>query len=200
MIDPRGRVARAVGWSGLITFASHRRAPGFVIENRIASQMGDVLSALQFPIVERTSEAPITDRIRRVLEAILRALKLAIHGSGRAFEVMVFPSARMHAGDAGERQDHRKSWASWTVSASPSLRLLQRRRRVLRWQDLYSGIQGHWQASGHQEAAKMLRSLLVTLVGARDTVRLHLGATTTVIDHGRDVGPMNSRGGRGLNS
>ena len=176
MINPRGRVARAVGWSGLITFASHRRAPGFVIENRIASQMGDVLSALQFPIVERTSEAPITDRIGQ-MEAILRALKLAIHGSGRAFGVMVFPSARMHAGDAGERQDHREILGVLDRLGIPFVDYYEK-TKGFRWQDLYSGIQGHWRASGHQEAAKMLRSLLVTLVGARDTVRLHLGATT----------------------
>jgi hypothetical protein len=29
--------------------------------------------------------------------------------------------------------------------------------------DLYSGDQGHWRASGHREAATLLRSLLVTL-------------------------------------
>jgi len=53
------------------------------------------------------------------------------------------------------------------------------RTKGLRWEDLYSGTQGHWRASGHQEAATLLRSLLVTLVGgAHDTVRRHLGATT----------------------
>jgi len=161
LINPRGRVAGAVGWSGLITFASQRRAPGVVIKNRIASQMGDVLSALKFPIVERTSEAPVTDRIGQ-MEAILRALTLTTHAGGRAFGVMVFPSARMHAGDAGELQDYREILGVLGRLDIPFVDYYEKTKR-LRWQDLYSGIQGHWRASGHQEAATLLRSLLVTL-------------------------------------
>ena len=34
---------------------------------------------------------------------------------------------------------------------------------MLDWEDLFFGIQGHWQPSGHQQAAKLLRRLLVAL-------------------------------------
>jgi lysophospholipase L1-like esterase len=178
LINPRGEVARAVGWSGLITFASQRRAPRFVIEKRIADQMGNVVSALPFPIVERTSEAPITDRIGQ-LEAILRAMKMTIHSGGKAFGVMVFPSARMHARNASdELHDYREILGVLGRLDIPFVDYYEK-TKGRRWEELYSGTQGHWRASGHQEAATLLRSLLVTLVGdAHDTVRPHLGATT----------------------
>jgi lysophospholipase L1-like esterase len=164
LINPRGGVARAVGWSGLITLASQRRAPRFLIENQIAGQMGDAVSGLPFPIVERTSEAPITDRIGQ-LEAILRAMKLTIHSGGKAFGVMVFPSARMHAGNAGdELQDYREILGVLSRLDIPFVDY-HKKTKGMRWEDLYSGTQGHWRAAGHQEAATLLRSLLVTLVG-----------------------------------
>ena len=162
VVSTRGAIARRFGWSGLIALAGERRAPGFLIEKRIAGQMGNALNVLPFPIVERSSETPITDRIGQ-LETILRALKRTIREGGRAFGVILFPSARVYAGDANdELQEYREI-----------LRVLQRldipiadfyeETKGLRWEDLYSGIQGHWRASGHQEAAKLLRPLLVTL-------------------------------------
>ena len=125
--------------------------------------MSDVVGALPFPIVERTSEAPITDRIGQ-LEAILRAMKLTIHARDKAFGVMVFPSARMHAGNASdERQDYREILGVLSRLDIPFVDYYEK-TKGLRWRDLYSGDQGHWRPSGHQEAATLLRSLLVTLV------------------------------------
>ena len=162
LVNTRGAIARGFGWSGLITLAGQRRAPGFLIEKRIAGQMGDALNALPFPIVERTSEAPITDRIGQ-LETILRALKRAISGGGTAFGVMVFPSARAHAGDAGDELREYGEILGVLDRLDIPFADYYEETKGLRWEDLYSGIQGHWRASGHQEAAKLLRSLLVTL-------------------------------------
>jgi hypothetical protein len=161
-LNPRGGVARSFGWSGVVALASQRRMPRFLIEKLIADRSGEVLNALPFPMVERTSEAPIEDRIGQ-LEAILGSMDQMVRGEGRAFGVLVFPSARVYAGDAdNELRDYREilgvldrldiAFADYYQTTKDS-----------RWEDLYSGIQGHWRPSGHQEAAKLLRPLLVAL-------------------------------------
>ena len=163
LIDPRGTAARTFSWSGLIEMASQRRAPRFLLERRIAGQMGGNANGLPFPIVERTSEAPVADRIGQ-LESILRAMQRTIRGDDKAFGVMVFPSAKVYAGDP-ERE---------LREYAEILRVLDRlgipfadyydQTEGSRMEDLYSGMQGHWRPSGHEQAATLLRSLIVTLV------------------------------------
>ncbi|MGH9240327.1 MAG: hypothetical protein ACRD3G_19955 [Vicinamibacterales bacterium] len=163
LIDPRAGTARTFGWSGLFAFAAQRRAPGFVVDRRIAGQMDDVVKALPFPIVARTSEQPIDDRIGQ-LEAILRALDRTVRADDRAFAVLLFPSARMYAGDPeGELREYREIAAVLDRLHIPFADYYEK-TKGLRWTDLYSGDQGHWRAAGHEEAAALLRSLLVTLV------------------------------------
>jgi hypothetical protein len=162
LIDPRGPVMRSFGWSGMVTLASRRRAPRALLEKRIADGLGGMLQALPFPVVERTSDAPVRDRIGQ-LEAILRAMDRTIHADGKTFGVLVFPSGRVYTGDAVEE----------SRDYSAVLGVLERLRipfadyyghtRSLRMEDLYFAGDGHWRASGHQEAATLLRSLLVTL-------------------------------------
>jgi lysophospholipase L1-like esterase len=161
LINPRGEIARTFGWSGMITLASRRRAPGFLIEKRIAD-MREVLNPLPFPIVERTSEAPIEDRIGQ-LTAILAALDQTIRGEGKAFGVLVFPSARVYAGDAGdELREYREVLAVLDGLDIPFVDYYEKTKDS-RWENLFFGLQDHWRPSGHQEAAKLLRQLLVAL-------------------------------------
>lgn len=166
VIDPRGSIARTFDWSGVVALASRRRAPRNVIEQWIAHGTQEALSGLPFPIVERTSEAAIEDRIGQV-EAILGGLNRTIREDGKAFGVLVFPSARVYAGDGGdELGDYREI-----------VRVLERldipfadyyeHTKSSRWEDLFSGIQGHWRPSGHQKAAALLRQLIVTLRAGR---------------------------------
>ena len=116
--------------------------------------------ALPFPIVERTSEAPVADRIGQ-LESILRALQRMIHGEARAFGVMVFPSAKVYAGDPErELQEYGEVLRVVDGLDIPFVDYYAQTRGS-RLEDLYSGIQGHWRPSGHEEAATLLRSLLV---------------------------------------
>jgi len=162
LIDPRGGVARTFGWSGLIALATQRRAPRFLIEKRIADDMGEVVNALPFPVVERTSEAAIEDRIGQ-LEAILGALNRTIRGEGRAFGVLVFPSARVYAGDAGdELRDYHEILGVLDRLDIPFVDYYEATKDSP-WEDLFFGLQDHWRPSGHQEAAKLLRLLLVAL-------------------------------------
>jgi hypothetical protein len=163
LISPRGRIARRFDWSGLVTLAAERRAPQFLIDKRIDDLMEDVSSSLPFPIVARTSDAPIEDRIGQ-LETILQAMKQTIRGKGRAFGVMVFPSARVYAGDPErELREYSRILDVLQRLDIPSVDYYER-TKAFRLEDLYSGDQGHWRARGHEEAAKMLRSLLVTLI------------------------------------
>ena len=163
LIDPRHTTARTFSWSGLFAFAAQRRAPGFVLEKRIAGEMAEVVKALPFPIVKRTSDGPIDDRVGQ-LEAILRAFKRTVAAGGKSFGVMVFPSARVYAGDPeGELREYRDIVAVLDRLDIPFVDYYEQTKNF-RLTDLYSGDQGHWRASGHQEAAKLLRSLLVTLV------------------------------------
>jgi lysophospholipase L1-like esterase len=170
LIDPRHTTARTFGWSGLFAFAAQRRAPKFVLEKRIADQMADMAKALPFPIVERTSEAPIEDRVGQ-LEAILRAFKRTVSEGGKSFGVMVFPSARVYAGDPeGELQEYREIVAVLDRLDIPFVDYYEQTKN-LQSKDLYSGDQGHWRVSGHQQAATLLRSLLVTLVPRRTSAK-----------------------------
>jgi len=163
LIDPREGTARTFGWSGLFAFAAQRRAPGFIVERRIAGQMRDVVKTLPFPIVARASEEPIEDRIGQ-LEAILRALDRTVRADGRAFGVLLFPSARMYAGDPeGELREYREIVGVLDRLPIPFADYYEK-TKGLRWTDLYSGEQGHWRPAGHEEAAALLRSLLVRMV------------------------------------
>jgi hypothetical protein len=166
LINPRSRIARTFGWSGVIALASQRRAPQFLIEKWIADDTEKVLHALPFPIVERTSDAAIEDRIGQ-LEAILGALDRTIRVDGRAFGVLVFPSARVYAGDAGdELRDYRETLTVLDRLDIPFVDYYQETKRA-RWEDLFFGIQDHWRPFGHQEAAKLLRPLLLALAAER---------------------------------
>ena len=162
LIDPAGATARTLGWSGLIEMASQRRAPGYLLDRRIASQMGAMANGLPFPIVERTSNAPVADRIGQ-LESILRALQQTVRGQDKAFGVMVFPSAKVYAGDPeGELQEYGEILRVLDRLDIPFVDYYEQTRGA-RLEDLYSGVQGHWRTSGHEVAARLLRSLLVTL-------------------------------------
>ncbi len=163
LINPRGEVTRSFGWSGMISLASQRRAPRVLLDRRIARQMVGVLEAVPFPIVERTSQAAIEDRIGQV-EAILRALNQTVRDGGHAFGVMVFPSARAYAGqNNAELEEYSEILGILDRLGIPFVDYYEQ-TKALRWEDLFSGIQGHWRAAGHQEAAKLLRPLLVTLM------------------------------------
>ena len=162
LINPRGWVFRTFGWSGLISMASERRAPGFLIERRVADQGKDLLKAVPFPVVARTSHDPIEDQIGQ-LEAILRALDRITRAEGRVFGVMLFPSARVYDGTAaGELKNYRE-----IVGMLDRLHIAfadyYENTKGLQRDDLYFGSEGHWRPSGHQEAAKLLRPLLVRL-------------------------------------
>lgn len=166
LINPRGGVARTVGWSGMIAMASQRRAPEFLLRKRIDDQMDDELNDVPFPIVERTSAAPIEDRIGQ-LEAILRASDRLIRTGGRAFGVLVFPSARVYAGDPeGELREYREILGVLDRLTIPFIDYYAQ-TKGMPLEDLYSGIQGHWRAAGHQVAATLLRSLVVRLRAER---------------------------------
>ena len=162
LIDPRQSTARTFAWSGLFAFAAQRRAPAFIVDRRIAAQM-NVAKGVPFPIVARASDEPIADRIGQ-LEAILAALDRTVRADGRGFGVLLFPSARMYAGDPeGELHEYREIARALDRLHIPFADYYEK-TKGLRWTDLYSGDQGHWRAAGHEEAAALLRSLLVTIV------------------------------------
>ena len=162
LISPRGWASRTFGWSGLVSVASERRAPRFLIDKWIADQSDALLKAVPFPIVERQSNDPIEDQLGQ-LEAILRALDRTVRAGGRAFGVMVFPSARVYDGTAaGELRNYRE-----ILQVLDRLHIsfvdFYEQTKDFRMDDLYFGSEGHWRPSGHQEAAKLLRPLLVRL-------------------------------------
>jgi lysophospholipase L1-like esterase len=162
LLSPRGEIVQIFGWSGLIALASRRRSPRFLSERRIVGQMTEALNALPFPIVERTSDRAIEDRIGQ-LEAILKALDRTTRGEGKAFGVLPFPSARVYAGDAGdELRDYREIVGMLGRLHIPFVDYYEKTKDS-RWEDLFFGLQDHWQPSGHQEAAKLLRPLLIAL-------------------------------------
>ena len=162
LISPRGWVSRTLGWSGLITLASERRAPRFLIEKRIAGQTDGLLKAVPFPIVARRSSAPIEDQIDQ-LEAILRALNRTIRADGTAFGVLLFPSARVYAGTAVDELRNFGEIRRVLERLNISFVDYYETTKDVPLEDLYFGSDGHWRPSGHQEAATLLRPLLARL-------------------------------------
>jgi hypothetical protein len=166
LINPRGGIARMFGWSGMVALASQRRTPQLLIESGIGREMQRGSSAMPFRIVTRTSETAIANRIGQ-LEGILSELDRTIRGDGRAFGVLVFPSARVYAGQAGdELRDHRDILGALDRLHIPFVDYYETTKDA-QWEDLFGGLDEHWKPSGHQEAAKLLRLLLVALRAGR---------------------------------
>jgi lysophospholipase L1-like esterase len=162
VLNPRGEIVHAFGWSGLVTLASRRRAPVSLIEKRITDQTDAMLKSLPFPIVQRTSDAAIKDRIGQ-LEAILRAMDNTIRGEGKAFGVLLFPSARLYAGEAGDEvRDYREILNVLGRLGIPFADYYEQTKDA-RWEDLFFELQGHWRPAAHQQAAALLRELLVAM-------------------------------------
>jgi hypothetical protein len=162
LLNPRGEFAEAFGWSGLVALASRRRAPGFLIERRITDQTDGMLKSVPFPVVKRTSDAAIKDRIGQ-LEAILGAMDNTIREEGKAFGVLLFPSARVYAGEAGdELRDYREILNVLGRLDIPFADYYGKTKDA-RWEDLFFELQGHWRPAGHQQAAALLRELLVEM-------------------------------------
>ena len=162
LISPRGWVSRTFAWSGLVSLASERRAPSFLIEKRIADQTDSLLKAVPFPIVDRRSNAPIENQIDQ-LEAILRAFDRTVRADGRAFGVLLFPSARVYAGSAVDELRNYRAIARVLERLNISFVDYYEKTKDVPLEDLYFGSEGHWRPSGHQEAATLLRPLLATL-------------------------------------
>ena len=161
LISPRGEVARRFGWSGLVRMASERRAPRFLLDKRVASQLGDALKSLPFRIIDRTSTAAVENRIGQ-LEDILGALDRTIRGDGKGFGVLVFPSARMYAGKAAdESRDYREILGVLNRLDIPFVDYYEHTKDS-QWQDLFYKMDGHWRPAGHEEAATLLRTLLLS--------------------------------------
>jgi hypothetical protein len=151
----------------LITLASNRRAPRFLLETRIASAIDGAAYALPFPKVERTSEAPIEDRVGQ-LEAILGAFGRTVRADGKSFGVLLFPSAHVYAGELDdELQEYREVLAVLHRLEIPFADYYEKTKDT-RLDDLFFGRQGHWRPKGHQEAAKLVRSLLLSLQDKRN--------------------------------
>jgi hypothetical protein len=161
LISPRGEVARTFGWSGLVRMASQRRPPRGLLDKRVADQMGDAMKSLPFRVIQRTSNAAVENRIGQ-LEDILGAFDRIIRGDGKSFGVLVFPSARVYAGKADdELRDYRAIVGVLNRLDIPVADFYERTKDS-RWQDLFFEMDGHWRPSGHEEAATLLRTLLVS--------------------------------------
>jgi hypothetical protein len=167
LLNPRGGLARTFGWSGLITLASSRRAPRFLIETRIASDMDDMSRALPFPIIERTSDAPIEDRVGQ-LEAILGAFDRTVRAEGKAFGVLLFPSAHVYAGEVDDELREYREVSNVVRRLDIPFADYYEKTKDSQLDDLFFGRQGHWRPKGHEEAAKLVLPLLSSLHRKRD--------------------------------
>jgi hypothetical protein len=168
LLNPRGRLARTLDWSGLITLASSRRAPGFLIESRIASDMEQMSPALPFPIIERTSKSPIADRIGQ-LEAILRAFDRTVRADGKAFGVLLFPSAQVYGGELVEEPREYGEVSSVLQRLDIPFADYYEATKDFPLDELFFGRQGHWRPRGHEEAAKLVLPLLSVLQRRRSS-------------------------------
>jgi lysophospholipase L1-like esterase len=161
-VNPRGRLARTFDWSGLITLASSRRAPRFLIEARIAREMEKASHALPFPMIERTSDSPIADRVGQ-LEAILGAFDRSVRAGGQAFGVLLFPSALVYAGELDDELREYHEVLNVLRRLNIPFADYYETTKGSQLNDLYFGRQGHWRPKGHEEAAKLVLPLLSSL-------------------------------------
>ena len=162
VLNARGGLARRLGWSGLITLASSRRAPRFLIDTRIASDIEDVSHALPFPTIERTSESPIADRLDQ-LEAILEAFDRTVREEDKAFGVLLFPSANVYAGELDEEFREYREVLNVLRRLDIPFADYYEKTKDSQLDDLFFGRQGHWRPKGHEAAAKLVLPLLSSL-------------------------------------
>ena len=161
LISPRGEFARSFGWSGVVKMASQRRAPRVILDRRVADQMGDALKSLPFRVVQRTSNAAVEDRIGQ-LEDILGAFERTVREDGKGFGVLVFPSARVYADTShDEERDYREILGVLNRLKIPFADFYEHTKDA-RWQDLFFDLNSHWRRAGHEEAAELLRTLLIS--------------------------------------
>ena len=142
--------------------ASSRRAPRFLIEKRIDRDMEEMVPALPFPIIERTSEAPIEDRIGQ-LEDILGAFDRTVRAEGKPFGVLVFPSAHVYAGEADDELGEYRDVMNVLQRLGIPFADYYQKTKDSQLDELFFGRQGHWRPKGHQEAAKLVQQLLISL-------------------------------------
>jgi len=123
--------------------------------------MGDAVKSLPFRVVPRTSNAPVEDRIGQ-LEDILSAFERTVREDGKGFGVLVFPSARVYAGTStDEQRDYRDILGVLNRLKIPFADFYEDTKDS-RWQDLFFDLNSHWRRAGHEEAAKLLRTLLTS--------------------------------------
>ena len=167
LLNPRGGLVRTLGWSGLTTLASRRREARFFIEARIARDSDQMLPALPFPRLERTSDAPIEDRIGQ-LEAILGAFDRTVRVEGKTFGVLLFPSAHVYAGELDDELREYRGVLDVLRRLDIPFADYYEKTKDFQVDDLFFGRQGHWRSEGHRQAAKLVLSLLSSLQRARD--------------------------------
>lgn len=161
LISPRSQFARTFGWSGVVKMASQRRAPRVLLDKRAADQMGNALTSLPFRVVQRTSNAAVEDRIGQ-LEDIIGAFDRTVRGDGKGFGVLVFPSARVYAGTSvDEQRDYGEILGVLNRLDIPFADFYEHTKDS-QWQDLFSDLNGHWRRTGHEKAAEVLRTLLMS--------------------------------------
>jgi hypothetical protein len=168
LVNPRGEVARAFGWSGLVALASHRRPPQALLGKWIASHGDEMFKALPFPMIERTSEGPIEDRIGQ-MEAILAGFDRTVREDGKAFGVLLFPSARVYASEADDELREYLEIREVLARLHIPFADYYEKTKDAQLMDLFFDVQSHWRPSGHQQAAELLRQLLLTLRAGRNT-------------------------------
>jgi hypothetical protein len=129
--------------------------------------MDDMSRALPFPIIERTSDAPIEDRVGQ-LEAILGAFDRTVRAEGKAFGVLLFPSAHVYAGEVDDELREYREVSNVVRRLDIPFADYYEKTKDSQLDDLFFGRQGHWRPKGHEEAAKLVLPLLSSLHRKRD--------------------------------
>ena len=124
--------------------------------------MQEAQDAVPFPVVKRTSDDEIQDRIGQLV-SILDALNRTIRGDGKAFGVLLFPSGQMHAGDPNRELGEYREIVDVLDRLDIPFSDYYAKTKDVALEDLFYGVYDHWRPAGHQTAASLLRPLVASL-------------------------------------
>jgi hypothetical protein len=103
------------------------------------------------------------------MAAILAGFDRTVREDGKAFGVLLFPSARVYASEADDELREYLEIREVLARLHIPFADYYEKTRDAQLMDLFFDVQSHWRPSGHQQAAELLRQLLLTLRAGRNT-------------------------------
>jgi hypothetical protein len=167
VISPYGVLRRWAPWSALIRELSEREFPPQLLPRDATAQVRELR---RLGVIDGIAAEPATDTVdpMAITRAIADRLQSYLQAQHTRLVVLLVPSAHLYAGDRPEEATFYSAMRGWAeerhVPYVDYLRETEQYRS--HYNDLYLGINEHWNAFGHETAARLLGTKLNALFAA----------------------------------